>query len=60
MDNQDKCPSFDEVWEELEYGEDGEIFVKAWKDAEKLVKSIEIQHDKRWQGINEAKESNND
>lgn len=46
MDNQDKCPSFDEVWEELEHEEDGEIFVKARKIAEELTKSIEMEHDK--------------
>ena len=47
LDNQDKCPSFDKVWEELEHGEGGESFVKARKIAEELTKSIEIEHDKR-------------
>lgn len=60
MSNQDKFPSHDEVWEELEHGEGGETFVKARKLAEELTKSIEIEHDKRCQGINEVKESNND
>lgn len=46
MDNQDKCPSFDKVWEELEHGEGGETFVKARKITEELTKSIEIEHDK--------------
>ena len=60
MSNEDKCPSFDEVWEELEHGEDGEIFVNARKIAEELTKSIEFEHDKRCQGINEVKGSNNE
>lgn len=60
MTNEDRCPSFNEVWEELEQGEGGESFVKARKMAEELTKSIEIEHDKRCQGINEVKESNND
>lgn len=47
MSNEDKFPSHDEVWEELEYGEDGETFVKARKLAEELTKSIELEHDKR-------------
>ena len=47
MSNEDKCPSFDKVWEELEQGEDGEVFVKARKLAEELTKSIELEHDKR-------------
>jgi hypothetical protein len=45
--NEDKCPSFNEVWEELEHGEGGETFVKARELAEELVKSIEAEHDKR-------------
>lgn len=60
MDDQDKFPSHDEVWEELEHGECGETFVKARKIAEELTKSIEIEHDKRCQGINEVKESSDD
>ena len=52
MDNQDKCPSFDEVWEELEHGEGGETFVKARKMAEELTKSIEIQHQELENGEN--------
>lgn len=47
MNNEDKCPSFDEVWEELEHEEGGEAFVRARKIAEELTKSIEIEHDKR-------------
>ena len=47
MDNQDKCSSFDKVWEELEHEEGGETFVRARKMAEELTKSIEIEHDKR-------------
>lgn len=46
MNNEDKFPSHDEVWKELEQGEDGEIFVKARKIAEELTKSIEMEHDK--------------
>lgn len=46
MSNEDRCPSFDKVWEELEHEEGGEIFVKARKMAEELTKSIEIEHDK--------------
>ena len=60
MDNQDKCPSFDEVWKELEHEEGGEVFVRARKIAEELRKSIEAEHDKRCHDINEVKESNND
>lgn len=46
MNNEDKCPSFDEVWEELEHEESGEAFVRARKIAEELTKSIEMEHDK--------------
>lgn len=60
MDDQDKFPSHDEVWEELEQGECGEVFVRARKIAEELTKSIEIEYDKRCQGINEVKESSDD
>ena len=50
MSNEDRCPSFDKVWEELEHEEGGEIFVKARKMAEELTKSIEIEHDKKGDG----------
>lgn len=56
MDNQDKCPTFNEVWEELEHGEGDETFVKARKIAEELTKSIELEHNRRCQGINVVKE----
>jgi hypothetical protein len=46
MDNQDRCPSFDKLWEDLEHEEGGEVFVRARKIAEELTKSIEMEHDK--------------
>lgn len=52
--NEDKCPSFNEVWEELEHEEGGEAFVTARKIAEEFIKSIELEHAKK-----EGKEDDN-